>query len=489
MNSHKLKKKITPLWQFWIDRGGTFTDCIGFSPDGQLRYVKVHSSNRAPLEGIRKILHLNENDPLPPFELKMGTTFATNALLERKGCDHALLITKGFKDILQIGTQQRPDLFDIRIKKPSVLYKMVVEVNERISHRGKVLQSPDLTILKQQLKQILDQNIKNIAIVFLHSYTYPRHEKLVASLARSLGFHDISCSHEVCPELGFTAKGDTTTADAYLTPLLTTYLQSLQKQLQAVSLKMMQSSGGLIDAGKFWGHNAILSGPAGGVLAYARQGKWFGYPRIIGFDMGGTSTDVSRFDGEDENQRFKAKELTVTDVNIFLGRLLQDNFPLQLYPQRVKAKIEEMEREYHRNNQNLSAFQIAEGFLEVINLKMAQAIKEISVAQGRDVREYILCCFGGAGGQNVCAVARHLVIKKILLHPLGGVLSAYGIGLSDTVLEISLPVARLPLNTSNLRKLQNKFKQLIQKGQRLINEQGFSSSRLQPEDGKHANYY
>jgi 5-oxoprolinase (ATP-hydrolysing) len=355
-------------------------------------------------------------------------------------------------------------------------------------------------------------------------------------MARSLGFRNVSCSHEVCPEIGLTARGDTTTADAYLTPLLATYLRTLQAQLPGSTIKMMQSSGGLIEAGRFRGHNAILSGPAAGVVACARLGRWFGFPKIIGFDMGGTSTDVSRYDGEfervyetvtagvrikapmllihtvaagggsickmvagrltvgpesagadpgplcydlkDEVGNPKAADLTVTDVNLFLGRLLPENFPFPLNRDRAVQKIEKIQRQCQAEGQSLNAYEIAEGFLEVINLKMAQAIKEISVARGHDVREYVLCCFGGAGGQHACALARHLGIRRILLHPLAGVLSAYGIGLADTIWEGSSPVARFPLNENSLHQLEKDFQRLAAEGQRLIREQGFPASAI-----------
>jgi len=523
-------------WQFWIDRGGTFTDCLGRSPAGELKFAKVLSSDHAPLAGIRRILELPDHDPIPPCEVKMGTTIATNALLERKGRSHALLITRGFADVLQIGTQQRPDIFAIRIAKPSVLYQTVVEIDERISATGEILRSPDLQQVRQQLQSLLEQGIDNLAIVFLHGFAFLQHEKMIADLARALGFHHVSCSHEVCPEIGLTARGDTTTADAYLTPLLVTYLRTLQDQLPGSRLEMMQSSGGLIEAGRFRGHNAILSGPAAGVVACARLGQWFGFPKIIGFDMGGTSTDVSRYDGEFERVyetvtagvrikapmlsihtvaagggsicklvagrltvgpesagadpgplcydlknaegNAKATELAVTDVNLFLGRLLPENFPFPLNRATVAKKIEEIWQQCHAEGQNLSAYQIAEGFLEVINLNMAQAIKEISVARGHDVREYVLCCFGGAGGQHACTVARHLGIRRILLHPFAGVLSAYGIGLADTIWEGSSPVARLSLNKNSLLQLEADFQRLAAAGQQLIRAQGFQSSAI-----------
>jgi len=525
-----------PRWQFYIDRGGTFTDCLGRSPTGELQCAKILSSDHAPLAGIRKILALEKDAPIPACEVKMGTTLATNALLERKGRPHALLITRGFAEVLQIGTQQRPDIFEIRIVKPSVLYQTVVEIDERLAANGEILCAPDLPKIQRQLQTLHAQGIDNLAIVFLHGFAFPQHEKTVADLARALGFQNVSCSHEVCPEIGLTARGDTTTADAYLTPLLLTYLRALRDELPDSELKMMQSSGGLIEADRFRGHNAILSGPAAGVVACARLGRWFGFPKIIGFDMGGTSTDVSRFDGEfervyetitagvrikapmlaihtvaagggsickfvsgrltvgpesagsnpgplcyglkEESGNFTATELTTTDINLFLGRLLPENFPFQLHPGRVAQKIAEIQQQCLADGQNLNTHQIAEGFLEVVNLKMAQAIKEISVARGHDAREYVLCCFGGAGGQHACAVARHLGIKKILLHPLAGVLSAYGIGLADTIWEGSSPVARLPLNENSLQQLEAEFQRLAREGEKLICEQGFAPAAL-----------
>ena len=523
-------------WQFFIDRGGTFTDCLGRSPAGELQCVKILSSDHAPLEGIRKILELADEAPIPACEVKMGTTIATNALLERKGRPHALLITRGFADVLQIGTQQRPDIFEIRIIKPSVLYQSVVEIDERIAANGEILCSPELSKIQQQLQSLRMHDIDNLAIVFLHGFAFPEHEKIVADLARSLGFQNISCSHEVCPEIGLTARGDTTTADAYLTPLLLTYLRTLEEQLPGSQLKMMQSSGGLIEANRFRGHNAILSGPAAGVVACARLGRWFGFPKIIGFDMGGTSTDVSRFDGEFERVyetvtagvRIKApmlsihtvaagggsickfvsgrltvgpesaganpgplcydlkdglgnsqaSELTTTDVNLFLGRLLPENFPFELHRERVAQKIDEIRQQCKIEGHDLSAQQIAEGFLNVVNWNMAQAIKEISVARGHDVREYVLCCFGGAGGQHACAIARHLGIRKILLHPLAGVLSAYGIGLADTIWEGSSPAARLPLDENSLQQLEAELQRLALEGEKLIRAQGFLPAAL-----------
>jgi 5-oxoprolinase (ATP-hydrolysing) len=523
-------------WQFWIDRGGTFTDCLGLSPEGELRSLKVLSSDRAPLIGIRKLLGLAENEPIPPSEIKMGTTVATNALLERKGEDHALLITKGFADALAIGTQQRPNLFDLHVTQPSVLYKKVIEVDERISPNGEILTPLPFESLREVLTESKQEGFDNLAILFLHAFAFPKHELEAAELARELGFRSVSCSHEVCPEIGFTVRGDTTTADAYLTPLLASYLSSLKQDLPGSHLQMMQSSGGLTDAESFRGHNSILSGPAAGVVACGRLGEWFGAPKIIGFDMGGTSTDVSRYGGRFERVyetvtagvrikapmlaihtiaagggsickwvagrlsvgpesagadpgplcyglaagegTRKAEEITVTDVNLYLGRLLPDFFPFPLEKDPVEMAMRKMSDAARKEGFNLSETEIAEGFLEVVNLKMAQAIKEITVARGHDVREYALCCFGGAGGQHACAIARLLGIEKILIHPLAGVLSAYGIGVSDTVWEGSSPVSNLPLTAENLSSLESDFANLEVEGKKRIEVQGFPASRI-----------
>jgi 5-oxoprolinase (ATP-hydrolysing) len=518
-------------WQFWVDRGGTFTDCLARSPEGRITSTKVLSCDDAPLIGIRKLLGLAADEAIPASVAKMGTTLATNALLERTGQPHALVTTRGFADALEIGTQQRPELFELRVRKPGVLYSASVGIDERLAADGTVLKSPDAEEVRGQLARLKDAGIDNIAVVLLHGYAFPQHEELVAEIARELGFAQVSCSHEVCPEIGFTGRGDTTTVDAYLTPLLTAYLAHLGASLPGSELKMMQSSGGLTDASSFRGHNAILSGPAAGVVAYARLGEWFGIDKLIGFDMGGTSTDVSRFDGaydrnyesltagvrvkapmisihtiaagggsickltagrltvgpqsagsnpgpicydlRDERGEFMATELTVTDLNLFLGRLLPDNFPLPLNPERVAQRLEEIRTTCSADGAEMTAPQVAEGFLEIANLKMAQAVKEISVARGHDVREYTLCCFGGAGGQHACAVARHLGIRKVLLHPLAGVLSAFGMGLADTIWEGSAPAGSRELSPACLAELEPVFAGLETQGRAAVAAQGF----------------
>jgi 5-oxoprolinase (ATP-hydrolysing) len=525
----------SPQWHFWIDRGGTFTDCLGLSPEGELRVTKVLSSDQAPLEGIRKLLALSAEAPIPPSEVKMGTTLATNALLERRGRDHGLIITKGFRDLLEIGNQQRQELFDVRVVKPSVLYRAVEEVGGRLAPGGEMIAPLDTDEVDAALGRLRSLGLESVAVVLLHGYAFPEHEKTVAERARAYGFTHVACSHEVSPEIGFSARGDTTSADAYLTPLLLSYLQLLRAELPGADILMMQSSGGLIEAERFRGYNAVLSGPAAGVVACARIGRWYGYPQVIGFDMGGTSTDVSRTDGELERVyetvmagvrlkapmidihtvaagggslcryrsgrltvgpesagadpgplcygletggRPRAEELAVTDVNLFLGRIQPENFLFPLRREPVEQKLVELRDQLATDGQILGTERIAEGFLEIINLKMAEAVKRISVARGHDVREHLLCCFGGAGGQHACAIARHLGVERILVHPLAGVLSAYGIGCADSLWQGSKPVPRVVLDDETLRALEPEFAALEAEGRAALTGQGFDSAGL-----------
>lgn len=522
-------------WQFWIDRGGTFTDCLGLSPEGELRVTKVLSSDQAPLEGIRKLLGLDPGAPIPPGEVKMGTTLATNALLERRGRDHGLIITKGFRDLLEIGNQQRQDLFDVRVAKPSVLYRAVEEVGGRLAPDGEVIAPLDTDEVDAALDRLRTLGLESVAVVLLHGYAFPEHEKMVAERARARGFTHVACSHEVSPEIGFSARGDTTSADAYLTPLLLSYLRLLRVELPGADIQMMQSSGGLIEAERFRGYNAVLSGPAAGVVACARIGRWYGYPQVIGFDMGGTSTDVSRTGGELErvyetvmagirlkapmidihtvaagggslcryrsgrltvgpesagadpgplcygletDGRPRAEELAITDVNLFLGRIQPENFLFPLRRELVEQKLGEFQAQLSADGQDLSTERIAEGFLEIINLKMAEAVKRISVARGHDVREHLLCCFGGAGGQHACAIARYLGVERILVHPLAGVLSAYGIGCADSLWQGSKPVPRSRLDDTTLEALEPEFIAIEVEGRAALAEQGFDAEGM-----------
>ena len=476
------------LWHFWIDRGGTFTDCIGRSPQGKLRVTKVLSSDQAPLEGIRQILGLTSQDPIPECAIHLGTTIATNALLERKGTPFALAVTAGFHDLLEIGTQQRPHLFELDIQKPSPLYKSVIEIHERLSATGHIIMPLDTQQVEKDLTHLLSEGIQHLAIVLLHGYAYPTHEQQVSSIAAKLGFTHITCSSVICPEIGFSARGDTTAADCYLTPHLSRYLQCLHNDLGKSHLSVMKSSGGVTSSHLINGHEAILSGPAGGVSALSAIATDLQIPQLIGFDMGGTSTDVSRYNHgfehiyettiggtrlktpmlaihtiaagggsicrlqsgrltvgpdsagsdpgplcyhlTDAKGQPKAQDLTLTDCHVFLGRIQPDQFPLTIHKAPIGNALKAIQTHCDDDGQSLSLTQIAEGFLSIANTKMADAIKTMSVSKGDDVRQYHLCCFGGAGALHACAIARLLAIKNIIIHPLSGVLSAYGIALA-----------------------------------------------------------
>jgi 5-oxoprolinase (ATP-hydrolysing) len=486
-------------WHFWVDQGGTFTDGLGLSPTREIRLAKVLSGAFAPLACIRQILRIGDEDPIPPSEIRLGTTLATNALLQRRGQKHALLATSGFADALAIGTQQRPDLFALRIVKPGTLYSEVLEARGRIDAQGREIEALEADALSLGLRALRSRGYTDLAIVFLHGYAFPAHERAAAACARAAGFTRVTCSHETDPAIGLTARGDTTTVDAYLTPLLSEYLAGLRRRLPGCSLRLMQSGGGLCDPERLRGHNAILSGPAGGVVACARLAQRAGYRRAIGFDMGGTSTDVSRHADGEWGKAYEADaggirvrapsmdvhtvaagggslcrlaagrltvgpdsagadpgplcygrapadaDLTVTDVNLFLGRLAEDYFPFPLRREPVARKLEELRNALAAEGRPTTAEELASGFLEIVDRQMAQAIKDISLARGHDPAGHALVVFGGAGGQHACAVARLLGIRTILIHPLSGVLSALGMGLAETRWEGSAPVARLPL--------------------------------------------
>jgi 5-oxoprolinase (ATP-hydrolysing) len=500
-------------WQFWIDRGGTFTDIVACTPDGRLLSSKLLSENPeqyadATVEGIRRILDLEPDDPIPAGKIasiKLGTTVATNALLERKGERMVLVITRGLADVLKIGTQQRPRLFDLKIVLPEPLYEKVVEVNGRFSAEGEEIEPLDLTAMRDALKQVRAEGIRAAAIVCLHGYRYPQHEQAIAELARELGFSQVSTSHETSQLINVVNRGDTTVVDAYLSPVLRRYVDGLRKALPGIPLFFMQSNGGLVDAARFQGKNSILSGPAGGIVGAAKVAARAGINRVIGFDMGGTSTDVAHFAGEFE-RRFETEvagvricvpmmhihtvaagggsicrfdgtrlrvgpesaganpgpaayrrdgPLTVTDCNVMLGRLPPDFFPkifgpggdLPLDKERVTEAFRELGAEIKaRSGKSLMVDELAAGFLRIAVENMANAIKKISVARGYDVTKYTLVTFGGAGGQHACAVADALQMERVLIHPLAGVLSAYGIGQAElrALRESSVELALTP---------------------------------------------
>ncbi len=485
-------------WQFWIDRGGTFTDVVARRPEGGLIARKLLSENPgryqdAALQGIRDILGLASDAPIPSATVeavKMGTTVATNALLERKGDRTVLVTTRGFGDALRIGYQNRPRLFDRRIVLPETLYERVVEVDERLSADGEVLRPLDTTAAASGLRAAFDAGIRSAAIVFLHGYRFPDHERAVAELARDTGFTQVSVSHQVSPLMKLVSRGDTTVVDAYLSPILRRYVDQVASATGDTRLMFMQSNGGLTDARLFQGKDSILSGPAGGVVGMARTAGMAGFDKVIGFDMGGTSTDVSHFDGEFERAfetlvagvRMRAPmmrihtvaagggsilhfdgaryrvgpdsagadpgpasyrrggPLTVTDCNVMLGKIQPRFFPRVFGPnadqaldgETVEERFAELAGEIRAaSGDHRAPEQVAEGFLMIAVENMANAIKQISVQRGYDVTEYTLNCFGGAGGQHACLVADALGMSRVFIHPLAGVLSAYGMGLAD----------------------------------------------------------
>ena len=574
---------VSTSFRFSIDRGGTFTDVYAEVPgESGFRVVKLLSEDPqnypdAPREGIRRILEevTGETFPKESFNadkiewIRMGTTVATNALLERKGAKTTLVTTKGFRDLLQIGNQSRPKIFDLEISKLDLLYEEVVEVDERVrfvredeksSHdsgleivegttgeKFAVLAKPDLAVVRQELNAVFEKGIRAVAVVFLHAYAFPEHERQIGVIAREIGFEQISLSHEVMPMVKMVARGDTTTVDAYLTPHIRNYLQSFRSgfsdNLEKTQLLFMQSDGGLTDSGKFKGSNAILSGPAGGVVGYAVTTD-LGQP-VIGFDMGGTSTDVSRYgddyelvhETETAGVRIQAPQmhiktvaagggsrlffrnglfevgpesagahpgpvcyrkegyLAVTDANLVLGRLHPQYFPKIFGPnenealdldasrnafEKITAEINEYSKE--RELPEMSLEEVALGFLRVANEVMVRPIREISVMRGFDIKEHALACFGGAGGQHACSIARELGISKIFIHRFSGILSAYGMGLADIVVEKQEPSAHvLPENKENdvFKNLLKNLEKLSSDAKTELLAQGYKAEQIE----------
>ncbi len=498
-----MARPVQGKWQFWIDRGGTFTDLVARAPDGSFHTRKVLSVHPdypdAAIEGIRLTLQVPSGQPLPHeriLAVKMGTTVATNALLERKGDATVLVITQGFADQLEIGTQARPDIFARHVIKPAMLYARVIEAHERVHATGEIERKLDLVALDRDLQTAFAGGIRAAAIVFLHSYAYPEHEQAAADMARKIGFTQVSVSHQVSGLIRIVPRGDTTVADAYLSPVLNRYVNQVTSALTSSSpptskvneprIQFMASSGGLKAAHAFRGRDAILSGPAGGIVAMIKTAKIAGFDRVIGFDMGGTSTDVSHYAGIAEQTfettvagvrlavpmlkihtvaagggsilfydgtRFRVGPqsaganpgpkayrrggpLTVTDANVMLGKLAPGNFPKIFGPsanqpidiEAVKTAFTQLADEIGCGR---TAEQVADGFLQIAVQNMASAIRTISVARGYDVTRYTLACFGSAGGQTACAIAATLGMETILIHPLSGLLSAYGMGLAD----------------------------------------------------------
>jgi len=486
-------------WQFWVDRGGTFTDIVAKAPDGALHSHKLLSENPeiyrdAAVHGIRTLLKLDADTAIPEGKIaavKMGTTVATNALLERKGEPVVLLITKGLRDLLRIGYQNRPKLFDLDIQLPELLYDEVIEIDERLDADGNIITELDESAARAALAEAHAKGFRSVAIALMHAYRFPDHEQRLGKLAEEIGFSQISLSHEASPLIKLVGRGDTAVVDAYLSPILRRYVDQVADALGTDQggcdrLMFMQSNGGLTDASLFQGRDAILSGPAGGVVGMVRSAAELGFDKLIGFDMGGTSTDVCHYAGEYERSfetevagvRMRAPmmsihtvaagggsiltyrdgrmqvgpesaganpgpcayrrggPLTVTDCNVLLGKLHPDHFPhvfgpngdLPLDADAVRAKFEALKAEIGTDK---SVEDLAEGFLRIAVENMANAIKKISVQRGYDVTRYTMNCFGGAGGQHACLVADALGMESIFIHPFAGVLSAFGMGLAD----------------------------------------------------------
>ncbi len=492
---------------------------------------ELNSDEQAPVIGIRYLLGLKRTDSIPAVDIRMGTTRGTNALLERKGARCALITTAGFADCLRIGNQDRPRLFDLNIHKPAMLFELVIEIDERVTASGELLKCPEQKAVRKQLEELKQTGIDSIAICLLHASSYPEHERLIEQWASEIGFAEISVSHCSSSSAKLISRGDTTLVNAYLNPVLKDYIAAIKKSLPQSQLKLMTSSGGLVAAENFQGRESILSGPAGGVVGFARAAQKLGYSRSIGFDMGGTSTDVSRFDGRFEQEyetikagirlatpmlaietvaagggsicRFdgvrlhvgpesagadpgpccyaKAGPLTVTDMNLYTGRLLANRFPIPLDLKAVHRKLVELCQEIadSATPQQFTPQQLAEGFLKIANIRMARAVRKISVARGYDPADYLLTCFGGAGGQHACALARELGMTRILLHPLAGVLSAYGMGQADIVHHAAQSILK-PWSEYSERKLQTLFAQLEQQAQQKVIADGIPRERISP---------
>ena len=546
-------------WQFWIDVGGTFTDCIAVAPDGSEHQGKVLSSGmtkgsitnwvdslefvaerfkasgegfwngaevtflneqgqkisrrhvvefdqsrgsfkldqqvdftahnfelnlglHAPTMAIRRIMKLGPQHELSDFRVHLGTTRGTNALLTRNGARTALVTSTGFRDLLKIGDQARPHLFQLAIEKPAPLFEQSIEIQERTIADGTVEQAPNDLEVKQQLQELIEAGIESIAVCFIHGYRFPENEKIVGKIARQMGFKDVRLSHEVAPLIKMVNRGETTVLDAYLNPVIANYLDEIQGQLSAGSqLRLMTSYGGLVPRDRFSGKDSVLSGPAGGVVGAARVAQAAGFDRAIAFDMGGTSTDVGRFDGEFELEFETTKAgvrivspmmsietvaagggsickfdgtklvvgpesatsdpgpacygnggpLTITDVNLYLGRIVQDQFPFELSYSSVTQRLDEICQQMKEAGFEINRDDLVTGFLQIANHNMATAIRVVSVAKGYDPRDYALVSFGGAGSQHCCAVAELLGMDRILDHPQGSILSAVGIRLAD----------------------------------------------------------
>jgi len=541
-------------WQFWIDRGGTFTDIVARQPDGTLLTHKLLSENPeqykdAAVAGIKRLLGLKPDEAISPQQVeavKMGTTVATNALLERKGDPTVLVITKGFRDALRIAYQNRPRLFDRNIVLPELLFEKVVEVDERLSAHGDVVQPLDTVSVRQQLAALYKEGYRAVAIVLMHGYRFTAHEEKLAEIAAELGYTQVSVSHEVSPMMKLVSRGDTTVVDAYLSPILRRYVDQVAGEMDGVRLLFMQSNGGLTDAHRFQGKDSILSGPAGGIVGMVRTAETAGFDKIIGFDMGGTSTDVSHYAGEFEREfetqvagvRMRAPmmsihtvaagggsilhfdgtryrvgpdsaganpgpasyrrggQLAVTDCNVMLGKIQPAYFPKVFGPAADEAldrdavvrKFTELADRIHAETGNRrTPEEVAEGFIDIAVGNMANAIKFISVQRGHDVTDYTLTTFGGAGGQHACLVADALGMTRVFAHPFAGVLSAYGMGLADQT-AMREQAMELPLSTSSIGTLDAELNKLATQAADDLLSQGVMPTQIDVIKRAHLRY-
>ncbi len=594
-------------WQFWIDVGGTFTDCIAKSPDGKLRRLKLLSSGatkgrvatnstpqfivdparrddpsnfwvgwqlhlldadgtsiahtdvtgfdaptarlrlrnfnltprentayelrcdlEAPTIAVRYLLGIPRSQSVPPIVLRLGTTRGTNALITRTGARTALVTTRGFRDVLEIGYQARPRIFDLTVRKLPVLPAATIEIDERVTHDGHILAAPKEAEIRQRLASLLDAGIESLAICFLHADRHPAHEQLVEHIARDVGFDHIRRSSAVAPLPKFVARADTTVVDAYLTPVLQDYIERLRCSLPGSQIRLLTSAGGLVPGEKFFGKDSILSGPAGGVVGFSRVARACGFERAIGFDMGGTSTDVSRFDGrfelEYETQkagvrlvaptlaietiaagggsicRFDGAKLvvgpasaaadpgpacygrggplTITDVNFYLGRIVPERFPFPLDRNATQRALEGLVTSVtSATGINYSPHELASGLLKIANANMAAAIRLVTIAKGADPADYVLVAFGGAAPQHACAVARELGIRRVLNHPDAGVLSALGIGLAGVTRHRSCGIER-PLDAARLTDVSKKLDVLEAEAAAEVRAEGVPAERM-----------
>jgi 5-oxoprolinase (ATP-hydrolysing) len=542
-------------WQFWIDRGGTFTDIVARDPAGRLSTLKLLSENPerykdAAVAGIRQCLGLAEGAPIPPGlieAVKMGTTVATNALLERKGERVLLLVNRGFADLLRIGNQARPRLFDLDVRLPELLHERAVEIGGRVAVDGTELEPLDEAGARDALRAAYQEGLRAVAILMMHAWAYPAHEKRLGAIAREVGFTQISLSHRASPLPRIVPRGDTTVVDAYLSPILRRYVDQVAAELPGVRLYFMQSSGGLTEAGHFQGKDAILSGPAGGIVGAARTAAMGGFERIIGFDMGGTSTDVALYAGAFERAfetevagvrmrapmmaintvaagggsilhfdgaRFRVGPdsagavpgpacyrrggpLTVTDANVMVGKIQPHHFPAIFGPhgnqpldaaivaEKFAALASEIGKAQGKAAPDPRA--VAEGFLRVAVANMANAIKQVSIQKGHDATRFALQCFGGAGGQHACLVADELGMETVFIHPFAGVLSAYGMGLADQAV-IREAAVEAPFTADAISDLTARLAALEAAGREELARQGADPARLQAARRLHLRY-